>query len=153
MGTASKKMAPAPSEAKVKEAFEWYDQDRKGVIKVDKLGVVVRSLGYNPTSSELKSMVSTGDAEGNGTIDFATFKELMANKKKDEDSEDEIVKAFKSLDHDNSGFVNVKELRLVLTSTGEKLSAQEIQEMVDEADPQKTGKVNYKEFVKAQIAM
>merc|ERR1712137_1333950 len=100
-----------------------------------------------------KSMISTGDADGSGTIDFAQFKTLMGSKKKDEDSEDEIVSAFKSLDHDNSGFVGAAELRLVLTSTGEKLTAEEVSEMIKEADPNNTGKVNYREFVKAQITM
>ena len=33
----------------------------------------MRSLGQNPTETELRDMVSEVDADGNGTIDFSEF--------------------------------------------------------------------------------
>lgn len=42
----------------------------------------MRSLGQNPTESELQDMINEVDADGNGTIDFPEFLMLMARKMK-----------------------------------------------------------------------
>ena len=43
---------------------------------------MMRSLGQNPTEAELQDMVNEVDADGNGTIDFPEFLNLMAKKMK-----------------------------------------------------------------------
>lgn len=69
----------------------------------------MRSLGQNPSESELQDMINEVDADNNGTIDFpgwslripysysciltfyiAEFLTMMARKMKDTDSEEEI---------------------------------------------------------------
>ena len=42
----------------------------------------MRSLGQNPTEAELQEMINEVDADGNGTIDFPEFLNLMARKMK-----------------------------------------------------------------------
>lgn len=41
-----------------------------GVITSKELGTVMRSLGQNPSESELQDMINEVDADNNGTIDF-----------------------------------------------------------------------------------
>ncbi len=53
-------------------------------------------------------------------------------------------------DKAGAGFITTAELKHVLTSVGEKLSPEEIAEMVGEADPQSTGKVVYDAFIKVR---
>ncbi len=43
---------------------------------------MMRSLGQNPTEAELQDMITEVDADGNGTIDFPEFIQLMARKMK-----------------------------------------------------------------------
>ena len=43
---------------------------RTGVITSKELGTVMRSLGQNPSESELQDMINEVDADNNGTIDF-----------------------------------------------------------------------------------
>ncbi len=43
---------------------------------------MMRSLGQNPTEVELKDMIREVDVDGNGTIDFSEFLNLMARKMK-----------------------------------------------------------------------
>jgi len=43
---------------------------RTGQITTKELGTVMRSLGQNPSESELQDMINEVDADNNGTIDF-----------------------------------------------------------------------------------
>lgn len=47
--------------------------DGDGTITTKELGVVMRSLGQNPTDVELQDMINEVDVDGNGTIDFKEF--------------------------------------------------------------------------------
>jgi calmodulin len=111
------------------------------------LGTVMRALGQNPTEAELQDMVNEVDAEGNGTIDFPEFLTLMARKMKDTDSEEEIIESFKVFDRDGNGFIAAAELRHVMANLGEKLTDEEVDEMIREADVDGDAQINYEEFV------
>jgi calmodulin len=121
---------------------------------------VMRSLGQNPSESELQDMINEVDADNNGTIDFpgrdlwaptstptltrlcTEFLTMMARKMKDTDSEEEIREAFKVFDRDNNGFISAAELRHVMTSIGEKLTDDEVDEMIREADQDGDGRID-----------
>nr|GMD85621.1 calmodulin-7-like isoform X2 [Ipomoea batatas]GME09413.1 calmodulin-7-like isoform X2 [Ipomoea batatas] len=94
-----------------KEAFSLFDKDGDGCITTKELGTVMRSLGQNPTEAELQDMINEVDADGNGTIDFPEFLNLMARKMKDTDSEEELKEAFRVFDKDQNGFISAAELR------------------------------------------
>lgn len=129
-----------------------FDKDGDGTISCKELGTVMRSLGQNPSQQELLEMINEVDGDGNGTIDFQEFVEMMAKKMKDTDSEEEIREAFKVFDKDGSGYIDSSELRQVMTTLGEKLTDEEVDEMIQEADIDGDGQVNYEEFVKMMIS-
>jgi len=138
--------------AEFKEAFSLFDKDGDGTITTKELGTVMRSLGQNPTEAELQDMINEVDADGNGDIDFGEFLTMMARKMKDTDSEDEIKEAFKVFDKDGNGFISAAELRHVMTNLGEKLTDEEVDEMIREADIDGDGQINYEEFVKMMMS-
>ncbi|CAJ1018118.1 putative EF hand/EF-hand domain/EF-hand domain pair, partial [Leishmania utingensis] len=117
-----------------KEAFSLFDKDGDGTITTKELGTVMRSLGQNPTEAELQDMINEVDQDGSGTIDFPEFLTLMARKMQDSDSEEEIKEAFRVFDKDGNGFISAAELRHVMTNLGEKLTDEEVDEMIREAD-------------------
>ncbi|VDI79617.1 Hypothetical predicted protein [Mytilus galloprovincialis] len=82
----------------------------------------------------------------NGTIDFPEFLTMMARKMKDTDSEEEIREAFRVFDKDGNGFISAAELRHVMTNLGEKLTDEEVDEMIREADIDGDGQVNYEDI-------
>jgi len=124
----------------------------------------MRSLGQNPSESELQDMINEVDADNNGTIDFpgdyspplpyfdsqltsVEFLTMMARKMKDTDSEEEIREAFKVFDRDNNGFISAAELRHVMTSIGEKLTDDEVDEMIREADQDGDGRIDCTSYI------
>ena len=68
---------------------------------------------------------------------------MMSKRRKNKDSEDELKEAFKVFDKDGNGFISAAELRHVMTNLGEKLTDEEIDEMIKEADIDDDGQVNY----------
>jgi len=92
--------------------------------------------------------VNEVDADGNGMIDFPEFLTMMARKMKESDSEEEIKEAFNVFDRDRNGQISAAELRHVMTNLGEKLTDEEVDEMIKEADFNGDGQINYEEFVK-----
>eukprot|EP00825_Cyclidium_porcatum_P050234 TRINITY_DN890_c0_g1_i1.p3 TRINITY_DN890_c0_g1~~TRINITY_DN890_c0_g1_i1.p3 ORF type:complete len:188 (-),score=66.14 TRINITY_DN890_c0_g1_i1:317-880(-) len=138
--------------AEFKEAFSLFDKDGDGTITTKELGTVMRSLGQNPTEAELQDMINEVDADGNGTIDFPEFLSLMARKMKDTDTEEELIEAFKVFDRDGNGLISAAELRHVMTNLGEKLTDEEVDEMIREADIDGDGHINYEEFVRMMMA-
>jgi len=112
--------------AEFKEAFALFDKDGDGTITTKELGTVMRSLGQNRTEAELQDMIHEVDADGNGTIDFPEFLSLMARKMKEQDSEEELIEAFKVFDRKGSGYISPSELRYVLSNLKEKFTEDEI---------------------------
>ncbi|PWA15715.1 calmodulin-7 [Artemisia annua] len=112
----------------------------------------MRSLGQDPTKAELQDMINEVDADGNGTIDSPEFLNLMARKMKDTDSEEELKEAFRVFDKDQNGFISAAELRHAMTNLGEKLTDEEVDEMIREVDVDGDRQINYEEFVKIMMA-
>ncbi|XP_027718167.1 calmodulin-2-like [Vombatus ursinus] len=112
----------------------------------------MRALGQTPTEAELQEIMNEVDASGNGTIDFSEFLNVMARKMKDTDSNEDIQDAFRVFDKNRDGFISAGELRHVMTNFGEKLTDEEVEEMIKEADIDGDGQVNYIQFVEMMTA-
>nr|XP_037276735.1 calmodulin-beta-like [Rhipicephalus microplus] len=133
--------------AELREAFALFDKNSNGAISTKELGNVMRALGQNPTEAELKDMIAEVDTDGDGTVDFPEFLALMTKKGRSADTEEEIREAFKVFDRDGNGFITAAELRHVMTTLGEKLTEEEVDAMIREADTDGDGQINYEEFV------
>jgi len=130
----------------IKEAFQLFDKDQDGKITGEELGTVMRALGQNPTQAQIKEIV--GQISRNGFIDLQSFLGMMKKRMKSNDGEDQIKEAFKVFDRNGSGFIEVAELKHVLTTLGEKLSVQEVDGVMKEADSDGDGKINLQDFLR-----
>lgn len=74
-------------------------------------------------------MMNEGDAEGNGPTDFPELLTMMTRKMKDADSEEQTQQAFHMFDKCRHDCISA-----VMTSLGEKLKHEEVDEMIREAD-------------------
>ena len=118
--------------AEFKEAFQIFDKDGDGSITTKELGTVMRSLGQIPSEETLNQMIQEVDQDGSGTIDFKEFLGLMEKKLRENDTEDELIEAFRVFDRDGNGLISAQELRFVMTTAGEKLQEDEIDDLIRE---------------------
>ncbi|CAK7340957.1 unnamed protein product [Dovyalis caffra] len=135
------------------EAFCLFDKDGDGCITFEELATVIRSLDHGATEEELHIMISEVDVDGNGTIEFGEFLNLMARKMKENDADEELKEAFKVFDKDQDGYISPNELRHVMINLGEQLTDEELEQMIREADLDGDGLVNYEEFVRMMLAV
>ncbi|VDH98385.1 Hypothetical predicted protein [Mytilus galloprovincialis] len=145
MTTHSERSAKVVSD--FKEVFELFDKDGDGTITIKELDTVMRSLGQNPTENEVKEMVQKVDTDGNGTIEFPEFLQMATDMMKSVDLADEVRDAFRLFDKNGDGYVTASELKTILSNNGEKISDEELDAMVKDADVDGDGKINYQEFV------
>eukprot|EP00929_Paragymnodinium_shiwhaense_P027355 TRINITY_DN16068_c0_g2_i1.p1 TRINITY_DN16068_c0_g2~~TRINITY_DN16068_c0_g2_i1.p1 ORF type:complete len:146 (+),score=49.21 TRINITY_DN16068_c0_g2_i1:96-533(+) len=117
----------SPAEQEWKECFDIFDQRGVGSIKRSDLGQALRSLGAVMTQSEVADLESevSGDL-----ISWEKFKEFAARKpKRPEQSAAALKEAFKVFDMSGTGRMDIQELEHIVTSLGEKISAQEFQDI------------------------
>ncbi|KAL2814472.1 hypothetical protein BJX63DRAFT_199611 [Aspergillus granulosus] len=137
--------------AQFREVFAVFDKDGTGDITATELGEVMRSLGQNPTDTELQDIIDELDVDRTGTIDFDEFLILMSRKVKDSDPEAELREAFAVFDQDKSGTISADELRRVLRSIGDDISDADLDEMLKIADVNGDGSIDYEEFVRLMM--
>eukprot|EP00920_Eleutheroschizon_duboscqi_P034085 GHVT01081762.1.p2 GENE.GHVT01081762.1~~GHVT01081762.1.p2 ORF type:complete len:102 (+),score=31.38 GHVT01081762.1:1055-1360(+) len=93
-------------------------------------------------------MIQDVDKDGAGTIDFKDFMEMMTAKVAARDPKEEMMKAFRLFDDDDTGKISFKNLKRVAKELGENMTDEELQEMIDEADRDGDGEINEEEFVR-----
>ena len=129
---------------KLWEAFTVFDADGSGAISPEELGQVMRSLGQNPTSEQLRTMIKEVDVDLSGTIDFEEFKALMVAQHGDRASR--LKLAFSVFDEDGNGEITANEMTDVMGQFG--LTKEELAEMLKEVDEDGDGAIEFEEFCK-----
>ncbi|XP_036245439.1 calmodulin-like protein 4 [Molothrus ater] len=131
-----------------KECFSLYDKKQKGKIKASDLLAVMRCLGASPTPGEVQRHLQLHRIDRNAELDFSTFLNIMYRQMKQEEPEEEILRALAMIDRQKRGVIAVPELRAKLTRLGEKLSEEEVDDLLKEAKVGPNGTIKYEEFVR-----
>lgn len=112
----------------------------------------MRCLGQNPTEAQLLDIIDEQDPNRSGQISFQQFCQVMASRMDEKQSEEEIVEAFRVFDKDGTGTISVAELRHIMGNLGEKLTEQEVEDMIQQADVDPEGLIHYEQFVRLMMS-
>merc|ERR1711865_672552 len=112
-----------------KEAFELFDTDKSGSIDASELDFAMRALGFEPTGQEVADMLAKTDEDGNGTVQYEEFVDLVSGRLDRKDPEQEMKDGFAMFDTDNKGISE---------------NEPEAQQIVDEINP---SGINYDDFM------
>eukprot|EP01125_Pyxidicula_operculata_P003495 TRINITY_DN1442_c0_g1_i1.p1 TRINITY_DN1442_c0_g1~~TRINITY_DN1442_c0_g1_i1.p1 ORF type:complete len:149 (-),score=39.15 TRINITY_DN1442_c0_g1_i1:408-854(-) len=131
----------------LREAFNIFDKNRDGSISIVELEAVLESLspGNKPSRHDVEMMMKKVDQDGNGEISFDEFVVLMASTRQSPD--DELRQAFKVFDIDGNGTIDKDELKQVMIKLGQKVTNEQIEEMIKASDQNGDGKIDYNEFI------
>merc|ERR1712230_259032 len=107
----------------IREAFNLFDADNSGAIDVRELKAAMRALGFEVKKEELKKMISDIDNDGNGSIEFQEFLEMMTGKMGEKDTrenidEEELQDMINQADRDGDGEINIDEFYRIMKKKG-----------------------------------
>jgi len=154
----------------IHEAFAIFDAEKNGfiplkdlkvtylIISAKPVGIIslfvcfgqlaMRALGFEPRRDEINKLATIYDKSGTGIISEEDFLNLMSEKISDKGTKEEILKAFRLFDNDQTGRISFKNLKRVAVELGENLTDEELKEMILEADQDNDGEVNQEEFLR-----
>uniref|UniRef100_T1H110 EF-hand domain-containing protein n=1 Tax=Megaselia scalaris TaxID=36166 RepID=T1H110_MEGSC len=130
----------------IREAFDLLDGEKTGFIEIDDLKSGLKELGLEQTKEDLNILMADLKKDKSGKISFLEFQKIVTDKIEENEMREEMLKAFTFFDKDKTGAISFKNLKRVAKELGEKISDEEILEMIDEADLDGDGEVNQKEF-------
>merc|ERR1712100_81117 len=131
----------------IKEAFDLFDTSGDGNIDIKELTIAMKALGCEPKPGEIEKMIGEVDDDGSGEIGYPEFLKMMTNKILNKDPKDDMLKAFRLFDDDQTGSVSLKNLKRVAKETNQTLTDDELQEMLDDADKDGDGVLSEEEFL------
>lgn len=137
----------------VRDVFDLFDfwDGRDGLVDGFKVGDFLRCCGMNPTN---ELVVKNGGCEKQGDKQYK-FEEMLPiyaaiSKETDTGTFADFMEAFKTFDREGQGFISAAEMRHVLTSLGERLTDQDVDQIIKFTDLQEDleGNVKYEGFIK-----
>lgn len=158
-----------------RDMFDLYDSGRTGFMGAMPLTRCMRSIGYNPTTTEIDKMLTEFDSNKNKEVDFQAFLSLLAKYKKTrgppekrriakgskkqtsvakELTSEEITEyreMFDLFDEDKSGAIDAEELGKVMRALGQFPTNAEVNKIVEEVDEDGSGVVEFSEFLVVMV--
>ncbi|XP_031351633.1 troponin C-like isoform X5 [Photinus pyralis] len=122
----------------LRSTFDAFDIDKKGYIEPE------------------MSIIAEIDEDGNGEVSFEEFSNMVARFLVEEEEDTaaiqlELKGAFRFYDKEGNGFITTDVLREILKELDDKLSDDELDNMIDEIDADGSGTVDWDEFKAVMI--
>ena len=130
-------------------AFSLFDKNHDGKITRKELDGVLRFLGKNPIEYNMENIMKDLDMYGNGTVEFPDFLQLMSQEGNNSQTNyEEINEVFRIFDKDGDGFITADEIKDEMGNHGDIFTEEQVKQMMQGADTNGDGKIDYEEFVK-----
>lgn len=137
--------------ADIRDVFSLYDDRGDEQIPKHYLGEAVRALGLNPTEAEIQLLLADLNRVDRLSMQqFQVIFERLCRQKECVAPFEEFVDGLRVFDKDGNGLIPATELRHLLTTLGERLSDEEVEQLIFEFED-KQGMVAYEDFVKAVL--
>lgn len=130
----------------IRDMFMLMDTDRDGKVTYEELRAGLRKVGSQLGEAEIKLLMEVADADGNGYLDYGEFVAVTIHLQKMENDE-HFHRAFMYFDKDESGYIELDELRDALADESAETDNDVLTEIMREVDTDKDGRISYEEFV------
>jgi calcium-dependent protein kinase len=130
----------------LKGAFRDMDKDNSGSIEINEMKDAFRGSS-NCSEEELNQIFYNVDFNQDGQVNYSEFLAATINKDKAV-SQSNLEFAFHHFDVDNSGIITVENMKEVFKRQGRNVTDGEMDDLVNEINPEKAGEITFLEFSK-----
>lgn len=131
--------------AGIKEAFDMMDTSNRGKINLEELRVGLLKLGQHISDADLQILMEAADVDGDGALNYGEFVAVSVHLKK-MGNDEHLHKAFAFFDQNQSGYIEIEELRDALNDEPDTNSEEVIIAIMHDVDTDKDGRISYEEF-------
>ncbi|CAF1181891.1 unnamed protein product [Adineta steineri] len=135
----------------IRDVFSLYDDRGDNQIPKHYLGEALRALGLNPTEAEIRFLLT--DLQRIERLSMQQFQiifERLNQRKDNVVPAEEFIDGLRVFDKDGNGLIPATELRHLLTTLGERLTDDEVEQLISEFEDKK-GMIMYEDFIKAVL--
>ncbi|XP_052862000.1 calcium-binding protein E63-1 isoform X2 [Anopheles cruzii] len=164
-----KKMKKKDEKFYLRTAFDLLDRDQDGHVTPEELQFMLRNLGIHVRDELIDDLLREASRTGSGLIDETEFLQWVARiqalkddsntsssssssnnpaQSADDDLTQDLVAAFRVFDRDGNGYITRDELKAAMDMIGENVTEYQLNEMLELADADKDGRINYEEFAR-----
>ncbi|CAD5215848.1 unnamed protein product [Bursaphelenchus okinawaensis] len=113
----------------IQEAFQYYDKTGDNKINFSQVGICLRSLGCVPTEKQLAQYTKQWASKDIAIEEFIPIFGALKKQTTPADR-DRMMACLSNFDRDQEGYVQQADLRHLLENLGEKLSSEEVDDLL-----------------------
>ena len=114
---------------------------------IKELVTMLRALDVDPRDNEeINDLVQKADPNNEGFFTKEALLAIMEDKLRDPDTVEALIERFKLLDRSGSGKISIPEFKQYMMVLGKKFTEEQVEEMIDAADPKGKGFIDINTF-------
>ncbi|KAL7126899.1 hypothetical protein ABFS83_14G217400 [Erythranthe nasuta] len=131
--------------AGIKEAFDTMDTGKRGKLNLEEFKIGLHKLGHQIPEPDVQILMEAADVDGDGALNYGEFVAVSVHLRKMANDE-HLHKAFAFFDRNESGYIEIDELRDALSDEDDANSEEVIIAIMHDVDTDKDGRISYEEF-------
>lgn len=142
---------PKGQNEELREAFKMFEISQKGRMWAKDIGKILRCIGWNPSESDLEEAKKELETRVKGQVFFHDIERYVAQRSdvSVESAETDFQEAFNALDKSGDGKINVNDFRRFMTTLGEKMAPDEVEDLLKEAKATERECIDYRQLLEA----
>ncbi|KAF4393357.1 hypothetical protein CsatB_009983 [Cannabis sativa] len=140
----------------LREVFRSFDSNKDGSLTQVEMGSMLKSLGLKPSPDQVEALINQADTNHNGLVEFSEFVAMvepeLLHSSRSPYNQEQLRMMFEMFDTDGNGYITAAELAHSMAKLGHALTVDELAGMMNEADRDGDGRIDFEEFVTAITA-
>jgi calcium-dependent protein kinase len=131
------------------KTFNAMDLDHEGFISMEELKKAFQKSQINLSDQEINNIIERIDNDKNGKLNYSEYLIAALNIKKEITHKQRLVKLFKNIDHNNTGYIDVNNLKTYIMRSGREVeNVDEVLLMLNEVSKSNNSQLTIEEFMK-----